>query len=71
MVITLAPDLEAACDGKGQLGRGGMRSKLRAALRATASGIHVAIANGKHPRVIPLALQQRLGTYFPPLKARC
>jgi glutamate 5-kinase len=66
----ITPAMEAACNGKGQLGRGGMRSKLRAALRATASGIHVAIANGKHPRVIPLALQQRLGTYFPPLKAR-
>jgi glutamate 5-kinase len=66
----ITPAMEAACNGRGQLGRGGMRSKLRAALRATASGIHVAVANGKHPRVIPLALEQRLGTYFRPLKPR-
>ena len=70
MIRRITPALEAACNGKGRLGRGGMRSKLRAALRATATGIHVAIANGKHPRVIPLALEQRVGTYFPPLKAK-
>jgi len=66
----ITPAMEAACNGKGRLGRGGMRSKLRAALRATASGIQVAIANGKQLRVIPLALEQRVGTYFPPLKAK-
>lgn len=70
MIRRITPAMEAACNGKGQLGRGGMRSKLRAALRATASGIHVSIANGKHPRVIPLALERRVGTYFPPLKAK-
>jgi glutamate 5-kinase len=70
VIRRITPALEAACNGKGRLGRGGMRSKLRAALRATASGIHVAIANGKHARVIPLVLAQRVGTYFPPLKAR-
>ena len=64
----ITPAMEAACNGKGPWARGGMRSKLRAALRATASGIHVAIANGKHPRAIPLALDRRLGTHFPPLR---
>ncbi len=68
VVRRVTPAMEAACNGKGHLGRGGMRSKLRAALRATAAGIHVAIANGSHPQAIPLVLQHRLGTYFPPLR---
>jgi len=66
-VRRVTPAMEAACKGKSRLGRGGMRSKLRAALRATASGIQVVIANGNHPQVIPLALQRRVGTYFSPL----
>ncbi|HEV2177050.1 MAG TPA: glutamate 5-kinase [Terriglobia bacterium] len=70
VIKRVTPALEAACDGKSALGRGGMRSKLRAALRATASGIHVGIANGRHPRVIPLALERKTGTYFPPLKVK-
>lgn len=70
VVKRVTPALEAACDGKSALGRGGMRSKLRAALRATASGIHVGIANGTYPGVIPLALKRKTGTYFPPLKVK-
>jgi glutamate 5-kinase len=58
--------MEGECDGKGDLGRGGMKSKLRAARIATAGGAHVAIANGCHPNVIPLVLRHRVGTYFPP-----
>jgi glutamate 5-kinase len=70
LVRRVTPAMEAACNAKSQLGRGGMRSKLRAALRATAAGIQVVIANGKHPQVIPLALQRRIGTYFAPLRTR-
>jgi glutamate 5-kinase len=69
-VRRVTPAMEAACSGKSQLGRGGMRSKLRAALRATAAGIQVVIANGNHPEVIPLALQRRVGTYFAPLRVK-
>jgi len=69
-VRRVTPAMEAACNGISQLGRGGMRSKLRAALRATAAGIQVVIANGKHPQVIPLALQRRIGTYFSPLRTK-
>jgi len=58
-------ELEAECSGKGELGRGGMKSKLRAARLATASGVQVAIANGSHPEVIPRALKHQVGTYFP------
>jgi len=64
-VNRITPALEAECNGKGELGRGGMKSKLRAARLATASGVHVAIANGAHPDVIPLVLEHRVGTYFP------
>jgi len=67
LVRRITPAMEAACNGKGQLGRGGMRSKLRAAIRATAAGIPVTIANGRHLHVIPLVLERRIGTYFPPL----
>lgn len=70
VVRCVTPALEASCNGKSRLGRGGMRSKLQAALRATTSGIHVGIANGTHPRVIPLVLERRIGTYFPPLKVK-
>jgi len=70
VIRRVTPALEAACDGKSALGRGGMRSKLRAALRATASGIHVGIANGTKPGAIPLALGRQTGTYFPPLKMK-
>ena len=70
LVRRVTPAMEAACNGKSQLGRGGMRSKLRAALRATAAGIPVVIANGNHPQVVPLALQRRVGTYFSPLRTK-
>lgn len=65
-ISRITPRLEAECNGKGELGRGGMKSKLRAASIATAAGTHVAIANGSHPNVIPLVLKHRVGSYFPP-----
>jgi glutamate 5-kinase len=66
----ITPALEAECNGKGDLGRGGMSSKLRAARIATAGGTHVAIANGCQPDVIPLVLKHRVGTYFPPQRRK-
>lgn len=70
VIKRVTPELEASCGEKSSLGRGGMRSKLRAAMRATASGINVAIANGTEARVIPQVLDRRTGTYFPPLKIK-
>ena len=70
VIKRVTPELEASCNSKSALGRGGMRSKLRAALRATASGIHVGIANGTAAGVIPLVLKRRIGTYFPPLRIK-
>lgn len=65
-IRSVTPALEAACNGKGRLGRGGMRSKLRAAHMTTAAGIPVSIANGSLPNVLPLVLRRQAGTYFPP-----
>lgn len=62
----LTPAMEEMCNGTSKLGRGGMRSKLRAAKVASEAGIHVAIVNGRHPWAIPAALEGRIGTYFPP-----
>jgi glutamate 5-kinase len=64
----LTPALEAQCNGKSFLGRGGMISKLRAARLASDAGVHVAIVNGRHPRAIALGMNRKIGTYFPPLK---
>jgi glutamate 5-kinase len=62
----LTPEVEAQCNGKSKLGRGGMISKLRAAKLASEGGVHVAILNGKHPQGITLAMERKIGTYFPP-----
>ena len=66
----LTPEMEALCNGHGKLGRGGMRSKLRAAKSASEAGVSVAIVNGRDPRVIERALDRRIGTYFPPAEKR-
>jgi len=61
----LTPEMEALCNGHSKLGRGGMRSKLRAARVASEAGVHVAIVNGRHPAAILAALERKIGTYFP------
>lgn len=65
-VDKVTPQMDALCNGHGQLGTGGMRSKLRAAKVASEAGTNVAIANGGHPQAIPSALEHKIGTYFPP-----
>ena len=68
IVRKLTPALEAQCNGKSSLGRGGMISKLRAAKLASEGGVHVAIVNGRHPQAITLGMERKIGTYFPPQK---
>jgi glutamate 5-kinase len=68
VVRKLTPALEAQCNGKSALGRGGMATKLRAARLASEAGVHVAIVNGRHPQAIRLAIERKIGTYFPPQK---
>jgi len=70
IVRKLTPALEAQCNGKSTLGRGGMISKLRAAKLASEGGVHVAIVNGHHPEGITLAMQRKIGTYFPPREGK-
>jgi len=64
----LTPAMEALCNGHSKLGRGGMRSKLRAAKSASEAGVSVAIVNGRDPQVIANALVRKIGTYFPPVE---
>jgi glutamate 5-kinase len=65
-VRDLTPTVEALCNGHSKLGRGGMRSKLRAAQMASQAGVNVAIVNGRAPQAIAKALARQIGTYFPP-----
>jgi glutamate 5-kinase len=69
-VRKLTPAMEDLCNGKGKLGTGGMRSKVRAAKSASEAGVHVAIVNGRHPHAIEWAITRKIGTYFPAQKAR-
>ncbi len=69
-VRKLTAHMEALCDGKGTLGTGGMRSKLRAAKLASEAGANVAIVNGRHTHAIPWALERKIGTYFPPQRRK-
>jgi len=66
----LTPAMESWSNGHGQLGRGGMRSKLKAAQMASEAGVNVAIVNGRDPQAIAKALSRKIGTYFPPRKAK-
>jgi glutamate 5-kinase len=70
VIRKLTPALEALCNGKSALGRGGMISKLRAAKLASEGGVHVAIVNGRHPRAITAGMERKIGTYFPPRRER-
>ena len=66
VIRKLTPAIEAQCNGKSKLGRGGMISKLRAAKLASDAGVHVAIVNGRLPHGITLGMERKTGTYFPP-----
>lgn len=70
VIRRLTPAIEAQCNGKSALGRGGMISKLRAARIASEAGVHVAIVNGRHPQAIRLGMERKIGTYFPPVRKK-
>jgi glutamate 5-kinase len=69
-VRKLTPEMEAECNGRGKLGTGGMRSKLRAAKMASEAGTSVAIVNGRHDHAISKAMERKIGTYFPPQRKK-
>jgi glutamate 5-kinase len=60
--------LKMAAAASGDLGTGGMVTKIEAARLATSSGVSVVIANGREPDVIlRLAAGEAIGTHFPPV----
>lgn len=64
------PALELLAGGSGALGRGGMRTKLRAARLAARSGAASVIASGREPEVlVRLADGEALGTLLRPSQA--
>jgi glutamate 5-kinase len=69
-VRKLTPAMEGLCNGHGKLGRGGMRSKLRAAKTASEAGVNVAIVNGGEQDVIAKAMARKVGTFFPSAKEK-
>jgi glutamate 5-kinase len=68
--LLLLTDVDGFFAPNGKLGRGGMRSKLRAARTASEAGVNVAIVNGRDPDAISKAIARKIGTYFPPKRAR-
>ncbi len=52
---------------RGNLGTGGMVTKIEAARLATSSGVHVVIADGREPDIVlRLVAGELVGTHFPP-----
>jgi len=71
-VDRITPEIEhLATDTAGNLGTGGMATKLEAAKLATASGVTVIIADGREPDIIlRLAAGETVGTRFPPITSK-
>jgi len=64
-VEKITSELKDAVEGKSRLGRGGMKTKLKAAEIATSSGIPVVIANSRRENVLLNILAGKaVGTYF-------
>jgi len=60
-----------AADTAGNLGIGGMMTKLEAAKLATASGVTVIVADGREPDIIlRLVAGEAIGTRFPPATSK-
>ena len=66
LVEEITPEILALAGGKGsELGTGGMATKLRAAVMATAAGVDMVITNGAHPAVLyDIAEGLPVGTRF-------
>ena len=66
-VEKVTPELKCEIEGKSRLGRGGMKTKLKAAEIATTSGVPLVIANSQKPNVILDILSgKQVGTLFKP-----
>ena len=68
-VEKVTPQLKCEIEGKSRLGRGGMKTKLKAAEIATTSGVPLIIANSQQPNVIlDILAGKKIGTLFKPQK---
>ena len=68
-VEAVTPELKCEIEGKSRLGRGGMKTKLKAAEIATTSGVPLVIANSQKENVILDILEgKQVGTLFKPQK---
>ena len=66
-VEKITPKIKCDIEGKSKLGRGGMKTKLKAAEIATSSGIPLVIANSSKKNVILDVLEgKQIGTLFKP-----
>jgi len=65
-VEKITPEIEGLAGKANERGRGGMRSKIRAARIANYAGALVVIANGKQKGVLERALNGEAGTLFLP-----
>jgi glutamate 5-kinase len=67
IVEEITTQLKCEIEGKSRLGRGGMKTKLKAAEIATASGVPLVIANSHKPNIITEILKgKQHGTLFKP-----
>jgi glutamate 5-kinase len=68
-VEAITPELKCEIEGKSRLGKGGMKTKLKAAEIATSSGVPLVIANSQQENVILDVLAgKQIGTFFTPQK---
>jgi glutamate 5-kinase len=68
-VEKITPKIQCEIEGKSRLGRGGMKTKIRAAEIATTSGIPLIIANSQQENVIlDILAGKKIGTLFKPQK---
>ncbi|HDQ06002.1 MAG TPA: glutamate 5-kinase [Candidatus Bathyarchaeota archaeon] len=66
-VEKITPEIKYEIEGKSRLGRGGMKTKIRAAEIATSSGIPLVIANSQKENVIlDILAGKKIGTHFKP-----
>ncbi len=72
MVERITPAIDAmAGKSRGNLGVGGMNSKLKAVKRAALSGVGTLIANGRTPNILSqLFAGEEVGTYFLPAQSK-
>jgi glutamate 5-kinase len=68
-VEKITPEIKYEIQGKSRLGRGGMKTKIRAAEIATCSGIPLVIAKSQQENVIlDIIAGKKIGTLFKPQK---